>query len=239
MSGALRLGVRSFGELCITVGLLLLLFVAWQLWWTDVVSERTQARITDDLATVWAAPAALPVAPATPEPAAPAVPLEPPPPAPEPGWGEAFAVLRVPAFGAGYAVPVLQGTSLDVLEDGIGHYKGTGMPGAVGNFAVAGHRVTYGRPFNRVEELTPGDPVVVETREGWFVYRVRDTLIVTPDRVDVIEPVPQRPGAEPTERLLTLTTCHPMFSARERYIVHAVFDTWQPRAAGAPVALAG
>jgi sortase A len=109
----------------------------------------------------------------------------------------------------------------------------------VGNFAVAGHRVTYGRPFNRVEELAPGDPVVVETREGWFVYRVRDTLIVTPDRVDVIEPVPQRPGAEPTERLLTLTTCHPMFSARERYIVHAVFDTWQPRAAGEPVALAG
>jgi sortase A len=107
----------------------------------------------------------------------------------------------------------------------------------VGNFAIAGHRVTYGRPFNQIAELRPGDPIVIETKDTWYVYRMRSDLIVTPDRVDVVAPVPEQPDAEPSERLLTLTACHPMYSARERYVVHAEFDRWQPKSAGEPAEL--
>jgi sortase A len=111
------------------------------------------------------------------------------------------------------------------------------MPGQVGNFSVAGHRVTYGRPLNLIAELRPGDPVVVETADAWFVYRMRDAQVVTPDKVEVVAAVPGRPEAQPTERLMTLTACHPMYSARERYVVHAVMESWQPKDAGTPAAL--
>src|SRR5690606_10957704 len=115
---------------------------------------------------------------------------------------------------------------LDVL--GIGHYEGTAMPGEVGNFAVAGHRVTYGKPFNRVEELQVGDPLVVQTETTWYVYRVTSTQVVTPRDVQVIAPTPNQPDVAPTVASMTLTTCHPMFSARERFIVHAELDYWTP-----------
>ncbi len=133
--------------------------------------------------------------------------------------------MHVPRFGTGYQPrPVLEGTSQTLLEDGVGHYPGTALPGAVGNVALAGHRVTYGKPFNQVAELVTGDAVVLETEEAWFTYRVTTSEIVGPRDVDVIAPVPGDPTAVPTERMLTLTTCHPMFSARERYVVHAVLD---------------
>src|ERR671933_818200 len=112
------------------------------------------------------------------------------------------------------------------------------MVGGVGNFALAGHRVTYGKPLNRIAELQVGDPVVVETGDAWYVYRVTGHEVVTPDRVDVIAPVPGQPDAAPTQRIITLTACHPEFSARYRYVVHGVMESWQPRSAGAPAVLA-
>ena len=157
----------------------------------------------------------------------------------QPGTGEAFAIVRIPAFGPDWQErPVFEGTSLALLEDGMGHYEDAALPGQVGNFAVAGHRVTYGRPLNQIAELEPGDPIVVETEDAWFVYRMRSSTIVTPDRLDVVAPVPEQPGVEPTERLLTLTACHPMYSARERFIVYAAMDSWQPKTAGEPSVLA-
>ena len=127
---------------------------------------------------------------------------------------------------------------LDVL--GIGHYEGTAMPGGVGNFAVAGHRTTYAKPFNRIAELQVGDPLVVRTTDNiWYVYRVTSTRDRRARRTSqVIAPVPGDPGATPTERMITLTTCHPMFSARERFIVHGVLDYWAPAADGIPAELA-
>ena len=107
----------------------------------------------------------------------------------------------------------------------------------MGNVALAGHRVTYGKPFNQIAELVTGDAVVLETEEAWFTYRVTTSEIVSPREVDVIAPVPGDPTAVPTQRMLTLTTCHPMFSARQRYVVYAVLDTWQPRSAGEPASL--
>jgi sortase A len=246
----IRAVVRTVGELLITLGVLLLLFVAWQLWWTDIEAGQQQRQITAELRDAWGDEDALTPEPGTrtPPPAPDAEPSEPAaepdpaePPVPDaPAYGESFALVHIPRFGSDYVVPADEGVGLeDVLNDGVlGHYPDTALPGDVGNFALAGHRVTYGRPLHRIAELRPGDAVVVETADTWYVYRMRDRQIVTPDRVDVVAPVPNEPGAEPTERLLTLTACHPMYSASQRYIVHAVLDSWQPRDAGAPAVLA-
>ncbi|WP_336921502.1 class E sortase [Aquipuribacter sp. SD81] len=232
-----RGAVRVSGELLMTTGVLLLLFLAWQLWWTDVEADRAQARTTAALERQWQAAAA---EPAEPEGTAPA---EAPAPPAEPVLAslptEAVALLRVPAFGEDYVRPVVAGTGELELQQGVGHYDGTADPGEVGNFAVAGHRTTYGAPFNPIAELRPGDPVVVETATEFHVYRVERSEIVLPTDVEVIAPVPDRPGEEPTEAWLTMTSCHPMYSARERYVVHALLESTTARADGPPAVLAG
>lgn len=228
--GAAVVGV--VGEVLITLGVLLGLFVAWQLWWTDVVADGAQARVVEDLG--WAVTEPGPADDA-------AVPrTDDPPVLPEPEHLTTFATLQVPRWGTDYVRPISQGTTrsdvLDVL--GLGHYAGTAMPGGVGNFAVAGHRTTYGKPLNRIEELQVGDPLVVQTQDTWYVYRVTSTAVVLPRQVEVIAAVPNQPGAQPTEAVMTLTTCHPMFSARERFVVHAALDHWMPVAEGTPAELA-
>jgi sortase A len=221
----LRWAVRSVGELLITLGLLLLLFVAWQLWWTDVTANREQALTINTLEKRFGeVPSPRPtktVAPAKAE-------LTKVP------FGEAFAIMRIPRLGAGYARPVLQGTDHDTLTKGIAHYSGTALPGQLGNFAVAGHRTTYGRPFSDVDLLKKGDVVVVETKASYFVYAVQRHVIVTPDRVEVIAPVPQKPGARPRQAWMTMTACHPRFSASQRYVVFAKLVKRIPRASGLP-----
>lgn len=121
-----------------------------------------------------------------------------------------------------------------MLQRGVGHYLETAMPGEIGNFAMAGHRTTYGKPFNRIAELRDGDVVLIETKDSYFVYRVTGHQIVPPTQVSVLLPVPDQPGAEPTAATLTMTSCHPEFSARERFIVHAELDATYPRAGGVP-----
>lgn len=226
------------GELLITLGVLVGLFVVWQLWWTDVVAGREQAQVVAGLDWAWTPerPRPTPTPSATP----PAERTDAPPVLAQPAYATTFATLHVPRWGLDYVAPISEGTGkadvLDVL--GIGHYEGTALPGAVGNFAVAGHRVTYGKPFNRIEELQVGDPLVVQTEQAWYVYRVTETLVVSPRQVDVLLPVPSQPDVAPTQAVMTLTTCHPMYSARERYIVHATLDYWmEPE--GTPVELQG
>lgn len=208
------------GDLLVTAGLVLLLFVGWQLWFTDVTANRTQdatvSRLTRDFAT--------PPATTTPSTESPkAVP-----------FGSAFAILRIPRFGADYARPVLEGTTRDILQDGIGHYDGTVLPGAVGNFAVAGHRTTYGRPFHDIDALRPGDLIVVETKTAYSVYAVKRHEIVAPTQVQVVAPVPDKPGVKPTERWMTMTACHPKYSAAQRYVVFAQLVKTYPHADGLP-----
>jgi sortase A len=223
----LDVALGLLGEVLITLGVLLLLFIGWQLWWTDFTAGQVQAQLTEQMRADWADSAAPGGSPSEPVVMA------------EPEEGVAFGLVHIPRFGSGYEPkPVLQGTSADVLEEGMGHYVGTAMPGAIGNVAIAGHRVTYGRPLFQVEELQIGDAIVVETADGWFTYRVTGTEIVKPRQVDVIAPVPNQPGVAPTERQLTLTACHPQYSAKERFIVHALYDSWQPRIAGPPPSLA-
>jgi sortase A len=159
----------------------------------------------------------------------------------EPDHGATLATIQVPRWAGEPERPISQGVDKgSVLDElGIGHYPGTAMPGAVGNFAMAGHRTTYAKPFNRVAELQAGDPLVIRTPETWYVYRVTSTEIVTPDQTEVVAAVPGDPDAAPTERFITLTTCHPMFSARERFIVHGTLDYWAPVADGTPAELLG
>jgi sortase A len=258
--------VSLVGELLITAGVLLGLFVVWQLWWTDVQAEREHAQILAGLD--WpepgsAAPAdggegegpagddgagegAAGEGTASDDGAPPAI-APPqrgePPVAAEPAVGTVFAQLYVPRFGAGYVEPIAQGIDKQRILDrmGIGHYPGTAMPGDLGNFATAGHRTTYGRPFHQVAELEPGDPIVVRTVDTWYVYRVSDQRIVWPWQVEVISAVPGVKPGEPlpelTERYLTMTACHPLYSAAQRYVVHAILDYWAPVSAGVPAEL--
>jgi sortase A len=233
--GGVVLGfVGVVGELLITAGVLLLAFLAWQLWWTDVEANSAQAAVVEEQG--WDVPlAGLDDGPAIVTPR-----YDEPPVLEEPPYLTTFASMRVPRWDGEPTRTITQGTDRpNVLNPlGVGHYEGTAMPGAVGNFALAAHRTTYGKPFNRIEELQEGDPVVVWTQDTWYVYRVTSSQIVMPGDVQVIAPVPDQPGAEPTERFITLTTCHPMFSARERFIVHGVLDYWAPVSEGVPAELA-
>jgi sortase A len=220
----LRRVVAILGEVLITLGLLLLLFVAWQLWWTDVTANREQATTIASLERGFGHGGA----PGTTDPLATLKKVP---------FGEAFAIMRIPRFGADYARPVLEGTSHDTLTKGLGHYDNTAMPGAIGNFAVSGHRTTYGRPFHNIDRLRKGDVIVVETKTSYIVYAVDRHVIVTPDHVEVVAPVPQHPGVPPTQAWLTLTSCHPKFSAAKRYIVFAKLVRSIPRPDGLPASV--
>jgi sortase A len=209
---AIRRAVGVLGELLITAGLVVGLFLAWQLWWTDVAAGNAQSTAVARLAESFEDPTVGPPAGSATESAS------------RPALGEATAIIRIPRFGKDWAKPVYEGTGREVLDRGVGHYVTTAQPGEVGNYALAGHRVTYGRPFNRIAELRPGDQIDVQTAAGHFVYLVQDSQVVTPDRTEVIAPVPGRPGEKPSQAWLTLTSCHPQYSAAERYVVHALLQ---------------
>jgi sortase A len=228
-----RIVVRGLGELLVTAGLVVLLFVVYEVYVTDLLNDRTQGQLNQQLHDQWSVPA-----PVAGPPIAPQV---------EPAVGQPIAVLHVPRLGADYQRVVLEGTAEDELSQGPGHYVGTAMPGQPGNFAIAGHRVGKGSPFLDADQLVPGDPIVVETADAWYVYRVLGDAgtgdyttdpsgvpgqqVVRPTNVSVIAPVPGATGASPAGSYLTLTTCHPKYSARQRLVVHAVLD-------GAPIAKA-
>ena len=135
-----------------------------------------------------------------------------------PGNGEAVARIVIPAIKMDEIV--VEGTDVDALRKGPGHYPWTPMPGQPGNASIAGHRTTYGAPFANIGSLRPGDRITVQTAQGEFVYEVlaqdsptKGYLIVSPDRVDLLR--------DKGNNLLTLTSCHPRFSNRQRIVVQA------------------
>jgi sortase A len=219
---ALRWTIGGLGDILVTAGAVLLLFVAWQLWWTDVEANRAQGGTVEALARDFSS--AAPTAPA-------AAPNEKPKPV---KFGEAFAIVRIPRLGDDFARPLLEGTDYETLKEGLGHYQGTAKPGDMGNLAIAGHRTTYGRPLHDIDRLRKGDKIVVETKTGYSVYAVDSHEIVAPTEVEVIAPVPNKPGAEPNGAWLTMTACHPKYSAAQRYIVFAKLVRTYARAQGLP-----
>ena len=139
----------------------------------------------------------------------------------EPGQGTPFGLIYVPKFGKDFVAPIIEATSLNQLADGVGHGIGTAMPGQIGNVGIAGHRTTWGHPFRDIDKLVAGDKIEIVLAHDTYTYTVRSHEIVKPDQVDVWAPVPHKPGAKPTKRMLTLNACHPLYSAAERYIVYA------------------
>jgi sortase A len=233
--GVLARIVQVAGELLITVGLILLLFVAWQLWWTNVESDTRQREAVKDFAVNLKSAAG----PAAPSPADPSLAHGPPVVGAEPGEGTTIGIIYIPRFGADYTRPIVQGTTPAVLDTlGIGHYPGTSMPGAVGNFAVAGHRQTHGAVLDNIDALAPGDRIYVQTRDGYYVYVFRNSQIVLPARRDVLLPVPTQPAASPKESYLTMTSCNPRFGSQERIIAYSLLERWQPASAGPPAEIA-
>lgn len=152
--------------------------------------------------------------------------------------GQAFATMYVPRFGENFARPIADGVDLPTILNnprlGVGRYPETQALGEVGNFAVAAHRTTYGAPFADIGELRAGDRIYIETREGWYVYRFRNLEYVWPTAINVLNEVPRFSGIDPTERILTMTSCHPKLSEAERVIAYSVFESWYPRESGPP-----
>jgi sortase A len=196
----------AVGRTCITLGALILLFVVYQLWGTGIREAQAQNRLENEFEELVGDPEA--AASGTTSTTATTVPSQPPPP---PVEGDAMGHLRIPDIGVDKVV--VEGVTLDDLKRGPGHYPDSPMPGQPGNAAIAGHRTTYGAPFNRIDELEAGDEILVRTLQGDFRYEVSEQLIVSPDQVEVLNDF--------GDNRLTLTACHPKYSARQRIVVVA------------------
>ncbi|WP_245744591.1 class E sortase [Lentzea fradiae] len=258
-----RKTVRGVGEALITLGLVVLLFVVYEVYVTDLLSAAKQDEATAALDAEWNSNV-VEAPPADPNRQSKLNLIE----------GKAFAKMYIPVFGNDWKFSVVEGTTDKHLEIGPGHYVDTAQPGEAGNFAIAGHRVGKGAPFNDLDLLQSCDAIVVQTQTDWFVYRVlpmrnevagwansarskeaacagvaplQTTLgdvyaktvgqeIVTPSQGEVIAPIPHQVGAtvpaDKQARLLTLTTCHPRFSDKQRLIVHAIETKSYPVADG-------
>ncbi|WP_434969596.1 class E sortase [Microbacterium sp. bgisy207] len=230
------------GELLITVGVIAFLYVGWQLWLGDVIQAAQKDAAGSELSEQWAdAFETAPPAPETsesPDPTASADAAAAVPVLAQPGDAEEFAVLRVPRWGADYSKPIAGGVSRSRTLDpiGVGHYPNTQMPGEIGNFAVAGHRTTYGKPFADIETLRIGDAIVVETPGGWYTYRFRTLEYVRPTETTVLAPVPQLDVAA-GDAYITMTSCSPRWSMAERIVAYGVFESFTPRTDGPPASL--
>lgn len=261
----MRVVVRTFSELCVTVGTLIVLFVVYVVFWTGVKAADASDGQIDRLQDQWSQGGIQPPAPApsvppastlpsTPEaPETPTAAATPPAPAAATGAGQGgtgagpvyrdgkpFAVMYIPRFGRGWDWPVLEGTRVNTLKKGLGHYAGTTALGGTGNFAVAGHRRTYGDPFKDFPRLRPGDAVVLTDGSAWFTYRIdRKPYRTVPTDIGVIDSVPKKSGYDRPGRYLTLTTCEPEWGSSHRLIVWARLVATQPVTDGKPEALRG
>ena len=233
--------VGGVGRVLVSVGILMFAFVAYQLWGTGIQEARAQRRLEDQFQEMLAAATTLP--PATTTAVATTVPTTEPAPGSSDG-GESttsttsttttttlappavlgrpavldpVGVFEIPAIGL--EKMLVEGVTVGALERGPGHFPETPFPGQLGNAAVAGHRTTFGAPFLELDQLEPGDDIVVTTLAGTYTYVVSESLIVDPgDYAEVI------PTTDPTVATLTLITCHPVRSTKHRLVVVATLD---------------
>ncbi|MEU9126657.1 class E sortase [Kitasatospora sp. NPDC048540] len=204
--GRVRVAAGAGGDLLIALGVLLALFACYSLWWTDVVADRRAERAGDLLRRTWSAAA----------PAGRAVP---------PVRGAGIGFLHVPAMGRDYQVLIRLGTDEDTLAEGVAGVYTEPYPAAMpwdaqGNVALAAHRDGHGAKFHDLDAVEPGDAVVVETRDSWYVYRVDGVLPQTSEYdTGVIAPVPVGSPYHAPGRYITLTTCTPVYTSDYRMAV--------------------
>lgn len=213
--------VGYVGRVLMTAGVLVLLFVAFQLWGTGLHEAKAQNQLAGELdakltvTTTTRAPrsttSAAPGAPTTtvaPKVAAKADIA--------PKIGEPVGGIEIPDIHVNKIV--VQGDSLEQLDRAPGHYPQTPFPGQAGNSSIAGHRTTYGAPFSNVDKLKPGDKIIITTIQGRFTYAVQRVFIVLPDAVWVLNTAKDHPNT------LTLTACHPKLDLSHRIVVRAVLQ---------------
>ncbi|SIQ59175.1 class E sortase [Micromonospora avicenniae] len=220
-----RSGLRFTGEILMTFGLVVLLFAGYEVWGKSAIVDAHQNDLSQQLAQAWG-PTGDPTVSAAATPSA-----KPSPPV----HGKPIAGLYIPKLDKNWVV--VEGVTQADIRYAPGHYPDSALPGQVGNFSVAGHRNRA--TFWRLDELRDGDAIVVESKTDWYVYKVARTRIVKPTQVEVVAPVPGKPGEKPTRRMLTLTTCNPKFDNYQRLIIHAELDRTQPKTAGRPTELGG
>ncbi|WP_328632954.1 class E sortase [Streptomyces sp. NBC_00356] len=220
--GAGVIASRAVGEVFISIGVLMLLFVTYQLWWSNIRANNIAGSARHSLEDDWANGKRKPGA------------FEP---------GQGFAILYIPKLDV--VVPIAEGISKpQVLDKGmVGHYDKDSIPTAMpdakkGNFAVAGHRNTHGEPFRFINRLEPGDPIVVETQDKYYVYKMASILPQTPpSNTAVLNQIPAGSGFTKPGRYITLTTCTPEFTSTYRMIVWGKMVEERPRSKGKPDAL--
>ncbi|MFH9348406.1 class E sortase [Kitasatospora sp. NPDC017646] len=204
-----RAVARGAGDVLLTSGLLVVLFAVYVLWWSNVASDRAADRAAGRLRDSW-----LVAAP----------PAESPVPVAGLDRGD-LGFLHVPALGRDFQVLIRPGTDDETLADGVAGaytvpYRSVPPWEGEGNFALAAHRDGHGAKFHDLDRVGPGDAVVVETRDRWYVYRVDGVLPETsPDDVGVIAPVPTGSPYRAPGRYITLTTCTPAYTSLYRLVV--------------------
>jgi LPXTG-site transpeptidase (sortase) family protein len=204
-TGRIATAVSVFGELLITAGLILGLFVVYSLWWTNVVADRTADKQGDKVRNNWSkdtdtGPGAL-------------------------DTKDGIGFLHVPAMKNG-EVLVEKGTETSVLNDGVAGYYTDPVKAALpttgknGNFTLAAHRDGHGAKFHNIDKLKKGDPIVFETKDKWYVYKVYDILPETSKyNVKTLAQIPKESGKKKAGHYITLTTCTPVYTSRYRYVV--------------------
>lgn len=250
IADAVALTLRTTGELAMTAGVVILLFVVYELYFTGIATQHAQHQLEKQFTASIRA--------GTPPVSAPG--------SPAPALGSGIAVIYAPRLGSSWKFVIVEGTGTDQLAKGPGHWdydaglaRALGLvgptapvgvpkpladgsvpsayPGNVGNFVISGHRTTHSHPFFDADKFKPGDAIVVETTTTWYVYRVTGQQSVLPSDVGVTFPVPGKAGIVPTQKLITMTTCNPRYSASHRLVISGVLASQQPLSAGNPAAL--
>ncbi|GAA3279886.1 class E sortase [Dactylosporangium vinaceum] len=213
---------RGTGEVLITFGLIVLLFAGYEVWGKSAIVDAHQDELNRQLEQQWAQPTVGPSAGVSPA-------------VVKPANGDVIASVHIPRLNKKWAV--VQGVTPADIRYAPGHYPDTALPGQIGNFSMAGHRTPA--IWWDLDQLKAGDSVVIKTADTWYVYSVTGHEIVLPTAVQVVAPVPDKPGEQPTKAMLTMTTCNPKFNNYQRLVVHAEMTRQQPVTDGDPAELKG
>jgi sortase A len=229
------------GEMLITAGVIMGLFLAWYLVWNDTIQGQRQKESAITLSQEWRSDEPIQVESELAEPTV--MPSDEEPPVMQsPASGDVFALLYVPRFGPEYVRKIAEGVDVETVLNsrtlGVGRYPQSNQLGEVGNFALAAHRNGWGASFGSIGELRIGDRIYVEVSKGWHSYAFRNLEYVWASEVQVLNSFPRLKVEATGSRVITLTSCHPKFSDAERIIAYGVYDGWYPRAGGPPTELA-